>query len=72
MAQNENILDTIRRQKSYALLDRNKEVQRMWKDYQKATKKVPAKLNKHQFYDVYLKHNKVEGQSRFSAVHWEA
>ena len=67
----ENILDTIRRQKQYAILGRDKKVQKMWKDYQKKTKGL-QRLSKNKFYDVYIRDNKVEGKGRAGNLHLEA
>lgn len=70
MAQDRNILQIIQRQKAHILLDSNKEVQRMWKDYKKKTKGL-ERLTKPQFYDVYLKNRKVKATSRFAEPHME-
>jgi len=64
-----NALERQQQLMRYRAMDRDKGIQKAWKAYQKATRKLPAKsrASKYQFYDTIIK---TEGYKGGQGTRW--
>jgi len=66
----EREIDRLRRMARYRALDKDKEVQRQWKDYRKRTKGV-SQFDKYGWYDVMQKNRKVKIKEPMVGELWQ-